>query len=320
MTTSGSGVHTDNAGDSGGTAGPHQRQHRLRLHGRWLRRVDVRRPTSRRRQRQHRLGVRRRPGRVRELQPRRRQPLPRRHRADGERSPATTSPAPRAAPGLVRLDRRASATATATCGSPPTTTTSTAPATGVRGRGDRWPGDLVTRQPQLPQRQHAPRAAQPRRHRRERPVQLVGRRPARRRRGVGVSVIAAPWLITSNLDGNCVPIMKVGPATKVVAEGNSGTTHVTVTVRLDRATYQRPPSSGAPSTARPRRPTTTTRPTRGRCTGRRADLPADHHPREGRRSSRTTRTSPSTSRTRPVGPSSPTTRSASRSSTTTCRR
>ncbi|TML15084.1 MAG: hypothetical protein E6G39_07370, partial [Actinobacteria bacterium] len=46
------------------------------------------------------------------------------------------------------------------------------------------------------------------------------------------SVTSAPWLITSDLDGSCVPIVKIGTATVPVVEGNTGTTAVNLTVTL----------------------------------------------------------------------------------------
>lgn len=52
---------------------------------------------------------------------------------------------------------------------------------------------------------------------------------------VAGNVGSAPWLITSNLDGNCIPIMKVGQSNRQVVEGDSGTTQVILTVSLDRA-------------------------------------------------------------------------------------
>jgi hypothetical protein len=51
-------------------------------------------------------------------------------------------------------------------------------------------------------------------------------------------VTSAPWLITSNLDGNCTPIVKIGTADKSVVEGNSGNTPVSFTVSLDRKSSQ----------------------------------------------------------------------------------
>jgi hypothetical protein len=52
------------------------------------------------------------------------------------------------------------------------------------------------------------------------------------------SVLRRPYLITSDLDGNCIPIIKVGRATKTVVEGDSGTTQVIVTLRMDREHFQ----------------------------------------------------------------------------------
>lgn len=52
------------------------------------------------------------------------------------------------------------------------------------------------------------------------------------------AVTTAPWLISSNLAGNCIPVMKIGNATVPVVEGNSGTTPVNLTVSLDRKSSQ----------------------------------------------------------------------------------
>ncbi|MEQ1785539.1 MAG: Calx-beta domain-containing protein [Acidimicrobiales bacterium] len=49
------------------------------------------------------------------------------------------------------------------------------------------------------------------------------------------AVNEAPWLVTSNLDSSCTPIVRFGSASAAtVVEGNSGTTNVTVNVKLDR--------------------------------------------------------------------------------------
>lgn len=47
-------------------------------------------------------------------------------------------------------------------------------------------------------------------------------------------VTVAPWLQTSNLDGNCIPITQIGLFPAKVAEGNSGTTALSFLITLDR--------------------------------------------------------------------------------------
>jgi parallel beta-helix repeat protein len=51
-------------------------------------------------------------------------------------------------------------------------------------------------------------------------------------------VTTNPYLITSNLDGNCTPIVKIGTADKSVVEGNGGNTPVNLAVTLDRKSSQ----------------------------------------------------------------------------------
>jgi hypothetical protein len=52
------------------------------------------------------------------------------------------------------------------------------------------------------------------------------------------AVTTAPWLKTSNLQGNCLPVVSLGTATVPVVEGNSGMTPAHLTVSLDRPSSQ----------------------------------------------------------------------------------
>ncbi len=57
--------------------------------------------------------------------------------------------------------------------------------------------------------------------------------------GIAVGpMTVAPWLQDSNLDGNCIPIVSLGVFPTVVPEGNSGTTTVQIPVTLDRPSSQ----------------------------------------------------------------------------------
>jgi hypothetical protein len=51
-------------------------------------------------------------------------------------------------------------------------------------------------------------------------------------------VTSAPYLINSNLNSNCIPVMHIGTATVPVVEGNAGTTPANLTVTLDRKSSQ----------------------------------------------------------------------------------
>jgi Calx-beta domain/Periplasmic copper-binding protein (NosD) len=55
---------------------------------------------------------------------------------------------------------------------------------------------------------------------------------------VSGNVTTDPYLITSNLAGNCIPILRIGTAKVPVVEGNSGTTPANLTVSLDRKSSQ----------------------------------------------------------------------------------
>jgi hypothetical protein len=57
--------------------------------------------------------------------------------------------------------------------------------------------------------------------------------------GIAVGhVTVTPWLQDSNLDGNCIPIMNLSVFPTVVPEGDSGTTTVMILVSLDRPSSQ----------------------------------------------------------------------------------
>jgi hypothetical protein len=51
-------------------------------------------------------------------------------------------------------------------------------------------------------------------------------------------ITAAPWLVDSNLDGNCIPILTIGIFNIRVTEGNSGLTPGTFALILDRPSSQ----------------------------------------------------------------------------------
>jgi hypothetical protein len=48
------------------------------------------------------------------------------------------------------------------------------------------------------------------------------------------AVSTRPWLVSSNLAGNCLPVARLAAVKKTVREGNSGSTALAVTVTLDR--------------------------------------------------------------------------------------
>ena len=235
VTTSGSGVHTDNAGDSGGTAdlitGNTVTTCTAGGYGVWafvpyLAADD---------QQQHGVRLRRRPGRVRQLQPRRRNNCP------GGVIPTVTFSTNNVAgngaaggAGLyvstnsfgfgdgdvnvtadhnglagaetgVAVEETGTAHATTTISRNSLAGTSlalaNAGATTVDARCNWW--------------------GQP--------------SPDPVANGLATGpVTMAPWLQTSDLNGNCIPITQIGVFPAKVAEGDSGTTALTFAITLDR--------------------------------------------------------------------------------------
>ena len=326
VTSSGSGVHTDNAGAyPGGHPGRHLGQHRLRLRGGRLRRVDVRALPGADASATTRSRAARSAWRCSAAATPPRPTCAPAATSRRSASPATPSPASRRAractppPTIFELRRPHGP------GQRPTTTRITGTGTACTSRRPAARPPTVDADPQ-----HAQPATPSRRCTTLgataviASLQLVGlRRRTGPRSEVSGTVLKAPWLITSDLDGNCIPIMKVGHADAGDDRGRQRPHR--------RSSHGEPRPADLPAGDRPvahrrQHGDGRVRRLRGRLRhrsrSRRARSAAEHrHPGERRHdTSRTSRTSPSRSTTRPSPSSGALATRASRSRTTRCRR